>query len=226
MPARKDQQGHRARLRERFLADSGASMPDYEILETILFLALPRGDTKGLAHALIERFGSLQSVLAADPADLQSVEGIKEASAVAIKACFQAGLRMAEADLRDRDVLGSWDQVIEYSRANIGHRPYECFVELFLDRKNNLVEAREMTRGTVDQTSVYPREVVKRALAIGASALIMVHNHPSGDASPSQADIDITRAVRSAADAVGLTLHDHVIVTRTGHVSLRAEGAF
>lgn len=224
MSARDDQIGHRGRLRERFLADGGASMPDYEVLEAILFLAIPRQDTKALAKALIARFGSLAAVLAADPVDLYQVKGIKEASTVAIKACHQAGLRLARADLSERDVLSSWDKVIDYCRAHLAHGQRETFHMLFLDRKNGLIAAEEQSRGTVDQTSVYPREVIRRALELGASALIMVHNHPSGDPTASEADIAITRAVRTAGEAVGLALHDHVIIARGRHTSLRSEG--
>lgn len=224
MPARDDQKGHRERLRERFLADSGAAMPDYELLELILFLAIPRRDTKGLAKMLIDRFGSLQAVLAAEPGELCAVEGISEASTVAIKACHQAGLRLAYADIRERELLGSWDRVLDYCRAHLAHTAGERFHILFLDRKNRLIRAEEQSRGTVDQTSVYPREVIKRALELGASAIIMVHNHPSGDPTPSEADIAITRAVQAAGAAVGIALHDHVVIARGSHVSLRTAG--
>src|SRR3546814_753675 len=164
-------------------------------------------------------------VLAAEPADLSQVKGIKESSAAVIKACHQAGLRLAHADIRERELLGSWEKVLDYCRAHLAHGARERFHILFLDRKNRLIGAEEQSEGTIDQTSVYPREVVKRALEIGASAIIMVHNHPSGDPTPSEADIAITRAVKSAGEAVGIVLHDHIVIARGSHVSLRGTGA-
>lgn len=219
-----DRKGHRHRLRERFAADYGASMPDYELLELLLFHAVPRRDTKPLAKRLIDRFGSLAAVLASDAADLEAVKDSGPAVAGLLKAVNQAGRRLAREDLRERQEMGSWDKVIAYCRAELGHLPRESFHVLFLDQKNGLLAAEELSRGTVDQTSVYPREVVKRALELNAKALVMVHNHPSGDPTPSQADVDITRAVAAAAQALGVSLHDHVIVTRNDHKSLRASG--
>ena len=216
--------GHRNRLRERFAADYGASMPDYELLELLLFHAVPRRDTKPLAKRLIERFGSLAAVLAADADDIAGVKDSGPAVAVLLKAVNQAGRRLAREDLRARPVLGSWDKVIDYCRAELGHQPRESFHILFLDQQNGLLVAEEQSSGTVNQTSVYPREVIKRALELHASAIVMVHNHPSGDPSPSSADIEITRAVEAAGKPLGVTLHDHVIVTRTAHHSLRAAG--
>jgi len=219
-----DRKGHRDRLRERFTADYGASMPDYELLELLLFHVIPRRDTKPLAKRLIDRFGSLPATLAADAADIQSVKGSGPAVAVMLKAVQQAGRRLALEDMRERPSLGSWDNVIAWCRAELGHLPRESFHVLFLDQKNGLLAAEELSRGTVDQTSVYPREVVKRALELNAKALVMVHNHPSGDPTPSSADIEITRAVETAAQTLGVALHDHVIVTRSAHTSLRAKG--
>lgn len=218
------QQNHRTRLRERFAADDGASMPDYELLELILFSAVPRRDTKPLAKRLIERFGSLSGTLAADRADIIQVEGAGAAVAGLLKAVHQAGIRQAREDLHERHVLDSWDKVLEYCRAAIGHLPRESFHVLFLDRKNGLIAAEQQSAGTVDQTSVYPREVIKRALELNASALVMVHNHPSGDPTPSGADIEITRAVETAGQSLGVALHDHVIIARGRHASLRALG--
>ena len=218
------QQKHRTRLRERFAADDGASMPDYELLELILFSAVPRRDTKPLAKRLIERFGSLSGALAADRADIIQVEGAGAAVAGLLKAVHQAGIRQAREDLHERHILDSWDKVLEYCRAAIGHLPRESFHVLFLDRKNGLIAAEQQSAGTVDQTSVYPREVIKRALELNASALVMVHNHPSGDPTPSGADIEITRAVETAGQSLGVALHDHVIIARGRHASLRALG--
>lgn len=219
-----NQRDHRSRLRERFAADNGASMPDYELLELILFSAIPRRDTKPLAKRMIERFGSLASVLAADRADIIQVAGAGPGVAGLIKAVHQAGIRQAREDLHERQILDSWDKVLEYCRAAIGHLPRESFHVLFLDRKNGLIAAEQQSMGTVDQTSVYPREVIKRALELNASALVMVHNHPSGDPTPSDADIEITRAVEAAGQSLGVALHDHVIIARGRHASLRAQG--
>jgi len=224
MAAPENQQDHRSRLRERFAADNGASMPDYELLELILFSAIPRRDTKPLAKRLIARFGSLAGVLAADRADIVQVDGAGAAVAGLLKVIRQAGIRQAREDLHERQILDSWDKVLEYCRAAIGHLPRESFHVLFLDRKNRLIAAEQQSAGTVDQTSVYPREVIKRALELNASALVMVHNHPSGDPTPSNADIEITRAVEAAGESLGVALHDHVIIARRKHASLRAQG--
>jgi DNA repair protein RadC len=224
MAAPKDQQDHRTRLRDRFAADDGASMPDYELLELILFHAIPRRDTKPLAKRLIARFGSLAGVLAADRANIIQEEGAGPAVAGLIKAVHQVGIRQAREDLQERQILDSWDKVLDYCRAAIGHLPRESFHLLFLDRKNGLIAAEQQSAGTVDQTSVYPREVIKRALELNASALVMVHNHPSGDPTPSDADIEITRAVEAAGQSLGVALHDHVIIARGRHASMRALG--
>ncbi|MEP4379481.1 MAG: DNA repair protein RadC [Alphaproteobacteria bacterium] len=221
-----DQKDHRTRLRERFAADDGASMPDYELLELILFSAIPRRDTKPLAKRLIERFGSLAGVLAADRGDIVQVEGAGPGVAGLLKSVHQAGIRQAREDLHERQILDSWDKVLEYCRAAIGHLPRESFHVLFLDRKNGLIAAEQQSAGTVDQTSVYPREVIKRALELNACALVMVHNHPSGDPTPSDADIEITRAVAAVCESLGVALHDHVIIARGGHASLREKGLF
>ncbi len=224
MAAPDNSQDHRSRLRARFAADDGASMPDYELLELILFSAIPRRDTKPLAKRLIERFGSLASVLAADRADIVRMKGAGPCVAGLIKTVHQAGIRQAREDLHERQILDSWDKVLEYCRAVIGHLPRESFHVLFLDRKNDLIAAEQQSMGTVDQTSVYPREVMKRALELNASALVMVYNHLSGDPTPSNADIEITRAVEAAGQSLGVALHDHVIIAQGRHSSLRAQG--
>lgn len=224
MAAPDNQQDHRTRLRARFATDDGASMPDYELLELILFNAIPRRDTKPLAKRLIARFGSLASVLAADRANITQIDGAGPAVAGLIKAVHQAGIRQAREDLQERRILNSWDKVLDYCRAAIGHLPRESFHVLFLDRKNGLIAAEQQSAGTVDQTSVYPREVIKRALELHASALVMVHNHPSGDPTPSDSDIEITRAVETAGQSLGVALHDHVIIARGRHASMRALG--
>lgn len=216
--------GHRARLRQRLLEKGGESLADYEVLECLLFGAKPRGDVKPLAKALIDRFGSLGAVLAAAPHDLQKVTGMGEASAAALKVAAEAGRRMAREEVIDRPVLSSWDKLLKYCRTALGHEKVERFHLLFLDRKNVLIADEVQQRGTVDHTPVYPREVVKRALELGASALIMVHNHPSGDPTPSRADIAMTQEVKEAAEKLGIAVHDHVIISKSGHNSFRSLG--
>jgi DNA repair protein RadC len=171
--------GHRQRLRERLLAGGPGALPDYELLEFLLFAALPRGDTKPLAKALLKELGGFAEVLAAEPAALRAVSGVGEGVIAALQAVREAGLRLARAELRQRPLLGSWQKVIDYCTAQIGFAPIESFHLLFLDRKNALIADERQQRGTVDHTPVYPREVAKRALELGASAVIMVHNHPT-----------------------------------------------
>ena len=216
--------GHRARLRQRLLEKGGESLADYEVLECLLFGAKPRGDVKPLAKALIERFGSLGAVLTAAPHDLQKVTGMGEASAAALKIAAEAGRRLAREEVIDRPVLSSWDKLLKYCRTALGHEKVERFHLLFLDRKNVLIADEVQQRGTVDHTPVYPREVVKRALELGASALILVHNHPSGDPTPSRADIAMTEEVKEAAEKLGIAVHDHVIISKSGHNSFRSLG--
>jgi DNA repair protein RadC len=216
--------GHRARLRERLLNGGPGALPDYELLEFLLYAANPRGDTKPLAKALIERFGSFGDALAADREALLAVPGIGEAAVAQFLAVREAAARLVKAELRDRPLLGSWQTLVEYCNARMAHATVEEFRLLFLDRKNRLIRDEVQGRGTVDHTPVYVREVVKRALELGASALIMVHNHPSGDPTPSRADIEMTREVAKATAFVGVTVHDHVIVGRGRHVSLRSLG--
>lgn len=218
--------GHRQRLRERLLTAGAAALPDYELLEFLLFAAMPRGDAKPLAKDLLQRFGSFADVLSAEKEALFAVPGIGEAAAATLMAAREAGLRLARAEIRERPLLGSWQKVIDYCTANLGFAKVEEFHLLFLDRKNALIADERQQRGTVDHTPVYTREVVKRALDLGASALIMVHNHPSGDPTPSKADIETTREVAKAASLFGLTLHDHVIIGRGRHTSLKSLGLF
>ncbi len=215
--------GHRERLRARFLA-APDSLQDYEVLEMLLALAIPRRDTKPLAKDLIRRFGSLADVLSASPDALMRVEGVKETSAAAIKVAREAAVRLARSHVLNRSVLSSWDALLDYCQASMAYAKTEEFRLLFLDRKNVLIADEVQQKGTVDHTPVYPREVVKRALELSASALIMVHNHPSGDPKPSRADIEMTRQVRDAARAVGIVLHDHVVIGRSGHTSMKAQG--
>jgi DNA repair protein RadC len=221
---RPDHLGHRQRLRARFLEAGPAAFPDYELLELILFQAKPRQDTKPLAKALLARFGSFAGVIGADIAALMAVPEMGEASVVALKA-IQAGVeRVLRDEVRASPVLSSWDKVVDYCRAAMARAPIEQFRLLFLDRKNVLIADEVQQTGTVDHTPVYPREVVKRALELSASAIIMVHNHPSGDPTPSKADVEMTRAVATACATLGIDLHDHLVIGRSGHASLRGLG--
>ncbi len=207
------------------MLDKGAtSLADHEILEYLLFGARPRGDTKPLAKALIARFGNLAGVFSASPRELATVTGAGDTSIAILKIIPEAARRMALEEIIDRPVLSSWNQVLAYCRIAIGREKTEQFRLLFLDTKNRLIADEMQQRGTVNHTPVYPREVVKRALELDASALIMVHNHPSGDPTPSKADIAITRQVQSAAAELGIAVHDHIVIGRTGHNSFKSLG--
>jgi DNA repair protein RadC len=216
--------GHRQRLRRRFLAGGTDAIADYELLELVLFLAQARGDVKPLAKDLIRRFGGFAEVISASDADLARVPGVGESAIASLKTVRAAALRLMAEPLIKRPVLRTWDQLIAYCRASMGFEKVEEFRVLYLDRKNLLVAEETHQRGTVDHTPVYPREVVRKALEHGASAMIMVHNHPSGDTTPSKADIEMTKEVAKAASALGIILHDHVIVGRSGHTSFKATG--
>ena len=216
--------GHRSRLRKRFLDRGPGSLADYEMLELLLFHANPRRDTKPIAKALLKRFGTYADVLRAGAGELQRVDGISEAGAVALKSVADAAERLTRAEVMNRPVLAGWDALIDYLRLSMTGYKTERFRILFLDVKNVLIADELQQSGTVNHTPVYPREVVKRALELGASAIIMVHNHPSGDATPSRADVEITNEVRDAAAKLGITLHDHVIVARSGHTSFKSLG--
>jgi DNA repair protein RadC len=199
------------------------AMPDYELLELLLFAAIPRRDTKPLAKQLIKRFGSFAGVVAAPIAELAAAD-LSENTIALIKLVQAGGLRLGKQQLLDRPVLSSWTALTEYLRAAMAHETNEQFRLLFLDRKNALIAEEVQARGTVDHTPVYVREVVKRALELGATALILVHNHPSGDPAPSRADIEMTREIVRAATPLGVTIHDHIIVGRGEPASLRALG--
>ena len=216
--------GHRERLRERLLAAGAEALPDYELLEFLLFGARPRGDMKPLAKALLKRFGSFAAVLGAEKEALLEVPGMGEASAAALIAVRAAARRLLRAEIERRPVIGSWQALVDYCTAAAGYAAVEEFRLLFLDKKNALILDEPQQRGTVDHTPVYPREVVKRALALGASAIIMVHNHPSGDTTPSKADIEVTRSVAHALATVGIALHDHIVIGRGRHSSFKSLG--
>ena len=224
MPGTSHFHGHRQRLRDRFLKAGGEALPDYELLELVLFQAQSRADVKPLAKALLKRFGSFAEVISAEAEDLREVEGIGDAGVAALKAVQAAALRLLQGRVLDAPVLSSWQALLDYCQASMAFAKQENFRILFLDRKNTLIADELQQTGTVDHTPVYPREVVKRALAFGASALIMVHNHPSGDPTPSSADIDMTREVAEAGKRLGITLHDHIIVGRNQPLSFKAEG--
>lgn len=216
--------GHRARLRARFLEGGADALADYELLELVLFLAQPRIDTKPLAKALIARFGGFAAAIAAEPAALMDVEGVGETTVAALKTVQAAAIRLAREDATGRHALSSWNKVLAYCRTALAHETTERFHVLFLDAKNALIRAEAQGKGTIDHTPVYPREVVKRALELGAAAIILVHNHPSGDPTPSKADVEMTREVADAAKALGIALHDHIVIGRAGHTSFKAMG--
>lgn len=215
---------HRRRLRERFMRGGAEAMPDYELLELVLFRAIPRQDVKPLARRLLDRFGDFNRVLSASPARLREVKGVGESVVQELKIVEAAAHRLARARVIHRPVLSSWDALLDYCRTSMAHREIEQFRVLYLDRKNVLIADEEQARGTVDHVPVYPREVVKRALELNASALILVHNHPSGDPTPSDADIAVTAQIRQAAAIMGIVLHDHLVIGKSREVSFRSEG--
>ena len=222
-PPKPHYHGHRGRVRERVLKAGVEALADYELLELLLFYSIERIDTKPLAKALLERFGTLGDVFAAEPAQLREFE-IDQRTLVHFKAMREVGRRLAERKVKDMPVLTNWQQLIDYCHAALAHEKTEQFRILFLDRKNVLIADEVQQRGTIDHTPVYPREVVKRALALNAAALILVHNHPSGDPKPSRDDIEMTREIKTAAEALGITIHDHLVIGRKGHASFRSLG--
>jgi DNA repair protein RadC len=217
-------EGHRERLRLRFLKGGADAMPDYELLELTLFAALPRRDTKPLAKALLARFGSFAEVIAAPRARLLEVKGVGESVANHLKIVEAAAHRLAKTKVIGRPALSSWSALLDYCTAAMARSQNEEFRVLFLDRKNNLVADEVQNRGTIDHTPVYPREIVKRALELGACSIILVHNHPSGDPTPSKADIMMTREIVSAAKALSIAVHDHLVIGRSGHASFKSLG--
>jgi DNA repair protein RadC len=213
--------GHRERVRERIRKVGAETLADYELLEALLFRSKAQGDTKALAKALLQRFGSISEVLNAPERLLREIRGVGETVAFDLRLVAAAATRMARDKAVERTVLGSWAQVIEYCRAAMAFEPREQFRILFLDKKNRLIADEVQQQGTVDHTPVYPREIVRRALELSASALILVHNHPSGDPTPSRADIDMTRTIADTARPLGITLHDHIVIGRNGHASFK-----
>ncbi|TYC56446.1 JAB domain-containing protein [Rhodobacterales bacterium] len=223
-PARSgdDHKGHRQRLRDRFRGSGAQSLADYELLEFLLFSALPRQDTKPIAKALLKRFGSFSAVLAAPRERLKEIKGLSDVSIDTLHGIHAAVARYHRSDLDARRLLDSWSKVLDYLQAAMAHADIEQFRILFLDKKNGLIADEVQQTGTVDHTPVYPREVIRRALELNATALILVHNHPSGDPTPSRADIEMTRKIAETAKPLGIQLHDHVIVGLRENVSFRA----
>ena len=216
--------GHRDRLRARARKGGLEALPDYELLELFLYRSIPRTDIKPLAKTLLARFGGLQGVLAAPIGDLRQVAGVGEQAALDLKLMQEAALRLGRETLAKRPLISSWSALLAYVRTALAYEPREQFRVLFLDKKNQLIADEQLGRGTVDHAPVYPREVARRALELSASALILVHNHPSGDPTPSAADIDMTRQIVAAVRPLGVTVHDHLVVGRDGTASFKALG--
>ena len=216
--------GHRARLRERFLKGGADALADYELLELILCLAIPRRDVKPLAKQLIDRYGSYAGVLSADVESLRAAPGLGDTAVAAIKSVQASALRLAKAGASERPVMSNWSMVSAYLQGAMAHIPREQFRILFLDRKNTLLADVVMSDGTVDEAAVYPREVVRRALELDATALILVHNHPSGDPAPSRADVVMTKNIIETCDRIGIRVHDHIIVGKAGQASFKELG--
>ncbi|SEM48155.1 DNA repair protein RadC [Sphingomonas gellani] len=215
-------QGHRARLRKRLLEAGG--LLDHELIEYLLALAIPRRDTKPLAHALLREFGGIGGVLTADAEALGRVSGMGDTSVAAVKIAHAAAIRLLQADVADRPVLANWQALLDYLRADMAHHAIERFRVLHLNTRNMLIRDEVMSEGSIDQAAVHVREVIRRAIDLGSAAIILVHNHPSGDPSPSRADIDVTRSIADVAKRLGISVHDHIIMGASGHVSLRAQG--
>ena len=218
-----DHSGHRARLRQR-LIEQGGGLLDHELIEYLLALAIPRRDTKPLAKALLHEFGGIGGLLSADAAAIARVAGMGETSVAAIKIAHAAALRMLQVRAMDRPVLANWQALLDYLHADMAHHAIERVRVLHLNTRNILIRDEVMSEGSVDEAALYVREVIRRAIDLGSSAIILVHNHPAGDPSPSRADIELTRKVGEAGKRLGIALHDHIIIGSSGHASLRAMG--
>ncbi len=214
--------GHRERLRDRFLSAGSEAVADYELLEMLLYRAIKRGDTRPLAKALIARFGNFAEVLGAPIERLMEVNGVGEVAATELKIVQAAAQRLAKSEIFKKPVLGSWKAILDYCHVAMAYAEREQFRILFLDKKNQLIADEVQQEGTVDHTPVYTREVMKRALELSATAIILVHNHPSGDPTPSMADVDMTKKIISAGEKLNVIIHDHIIIGRSGHTSMRA----
>ncbi|MFO1242103.1 MAG: DNA repair protein RadC [Rickettsiales bacterium] len=216
--------GHRSRLRERFMTGGNSALADYELLEMVLFAAHPRGDVKPLAKQLIQHFGSFAGVIEASPEALSSVENVGDSAIAAIKLVGAAAERLLKQQASEGPIIQSWTALLDYCKVAMAAKKVEEFRILFLDAKHKLIGDEVQNRGTIDHTAVYPREVLKRALEFHASAIILVHNHPSGDPTPSKADIDMTKAIVQAARALNISVHDHLIIGKKGHYSFKSNG--
>lgn len=219
-----DNHGHRGRLRDRLLGRGGDTLLDHELIEYLLMLTIPRRDTKPLAKALLREFGGIGGLMTADAEALVRVKGIGETSAAAIKIAQQTALRMLQSEVAQRPVLANWQALLDYLRADMAHHAIERVRVLHLNTRNMLIRDEVMSEGSIDQAQVHVREVIRRAIDLGSAAIILVHNYPSGDPSPSRADIEITRAIAEAGKRLGITVHDHIVIGTSGHVSLRAKG--
>ncbi len=216
--------GHRERLRARFMQGGADALPDYELMELVLFRAIPRRDVKPLAKAIIEKFGSFSEAVSASEKRLREVSGLGDAAIIELKLVEAAAQRLAQGRILNRPAISSWDALLDYCQTSMAHRDTEQFRILFLDRKNTLIADEVQQKGTIDHTPVYPREVIKRALELGSSALILVHNHPSGDPTPSDADVTMTKQIAHAGESLGIQIHDHLVIARGKHVSFRSLG--
>ncbi|MEK6540504.1 MAG: DNA repair protein RadC [Pseudomonadota bacterium] len=219
-----DGAGHRARLRDRLVGVGGDALSDHELIEYLLALAIPRRDTKALAKALLREFGGIGPLMSADAESLRRVTGMGETSAAAIKIVQACVLRILQGEVQDRPILGNWQGLLDYLRADMAFRLNERVRVLHLDSRNHLIRDEVMSDGSIDQSAIYVREVVRRALELGSAAIILVHNHPSGDASPSKQDIAVTRDIADTCKRLGIAVHDHVIIGRSTHVSMRSQG--
>ncbi|WOR16476.1 DNA repair protein RadC [Hyphomonas sp. FCG-A18] len=217
-------QGHRDRLRGKLLNRGPDALEDYELLETLLFAFIPRRDVKPIAKTLLQRFGSISAIFSADPDALTQVKGIGESAAAYLKATQEIGLRASRETLQNLPIISNWAALLAYVRTQLQHETREQFRVLFLDKKNQLLSDELMGQGTVDHAPVYPREIARRALELHASALILVHNHPSGDPTPSRTDIDMTREIIDALSPLDIVVHDHLIAAKQGVTSFKTQG--
>ena len=219
-----DASGHRARLRRRLFEGGPDALLDHELVEYLLALAIPRMDTKPIARCLLAEFGGIGGVLSADPESLMRIKGVGETAVAALKAAQAAALRLLRAEAAARPVLSNWQAVLDYLHADMAHQGVERVRVLHLNSRNMLIRDELMNEGSIDEAPLYVREVIRRALDLGSAAILLVHNHPSGDPSPSRADIEVTRAVAAAGKPLGIQVHDHLIMGTSGHASLRALG--
>ncbi|MCF6195245.1 MAG: DNA repair protein RadC [Emcibacter sp.] len=216
--------GHRQRLKDRFRSGGTQALADYELLELLLYTAIPRRDVKPLAKDLIARFGSYAEVITAPPGQLMEVSGVGDTVVTALKLVEASAQKLAQGQIMDKPVLSNWQALIDYCQIKMGHQKTEQFRILFLDRQNRLIADEKQQQGTIDHTPVYPREVIKRALELHSTAIILVHNHPSGDPTPSRDDVDMTKRIEEAGKQLGVLLHDHLIISKSGQTSLKTLG--